>query len=208
MGHVALNCCARRRWSYEPGMLLLPGRWARWDLPFCCADLHFIVAMLILVLLFFVTQGPNTPCSTASACLVRTSLLGHSIPSKGILSSAGWTITRPKEHNACCYRTWEKLPGWSFPQEQTALSLLISKEQLLLAAVGDKRQVQTDSRSGTAWQSLSRLSSALLECFVWVIDPAGDVGGLPLPSQVSSQPPHSDTSGQSRGKILAHREKA
>lgn len=52
------------------------------------------------------------------------------------------------------------------------------------------------------------LSSSLLECFVWAIDPAGEAAGLPLPSQVSSQPPQSGTLGQSRGKTPTHREKA
>lgn len=73
----------------------------------------------------------------ASALLVRSSLLGHST-SKGNLSFVGWATARHKEHDACCYRAWAKLPGWSFPQEQAVLSLLISQEQLLLAAVRDK----------------------------------------------------------------------
>ena len=34
------------------------------------------------------------------------------------------------------------------------------------------------------------LSSSLLECFVWATDPEGEAGGLPLPSYVSSEPPH------------------
>lgn len=137
MGHAVPDYCTCRRWSYEQGMLLLPGQWARWDLPCCYADLHFIAVTLTLILLSFVTRGPGTPCSTASIYSVRTNPLGHS-SSKRNLSSAGWAITRHKEYNSCCYTAWDKLSGWSFPQEQAVLSLFISQQQLLLAAVRDE----------------------------------------------------------------------
>lgn len=113
----------------KTGSALLLGRPAL----FCCnANLDF--AFLCHMRPWYTLQHVQFP---ASAHLVRPSLLGHST-TKGKISSVGWAIARHKEHSACRFRAWDKLPGWSLPQEQAVLSLFVSQEQLLLAAVRDE----------------------------------------------------------------------
>lgn len=139
--------------------------------------------------------------------MVRTSPLGHSIPSKGNLSSAGWVITRHKEPAVTGHGT--SCQDGASPRSKLSChcSSLRSSSCWLLSQTNDEhRQTAGQAQHGSSSPALL-LSSALLECFVWAIDPAGDMGGLPVPSQVSSQPPHSDTSGQSRGKMPARRER-
>lgn len=55
------------------------------------------------------------------------------------------------------------------------------------------------------------LSSSLLECSLWAIDPVGEAGGLLLPPRFPQSHPtqrEADALGQSGGKTPTHREKA